>query len=154
MQTKNLLRFQSQTEFQTVIDDTEAAVMATYPDGLPAGATKRFADHTSIVLCHPAPNAAFMRNLLSRMGIHIYERLNTYNHYFFTGPLVGVYSRGQSSSTLAFPQTYEVIADVFSGEVLAHDTDRVTIEMPSEPTTTILFTGTADEWARLKTCVE
>lgn len=137
-------------EFQTVIDDTEAAVMATYPDGLPAGATKRFADHTSIVLCHPAPNAAFMRTLLSQMGIHIYERLNTYSNYFFAGPLVGIYSRRKSRSLLAFPQTYEVIGDVFTGKVLARNADRVEIDLPDEPATTILFTGTQDEWEGVK----
>ena len=133
-------------EFQTVIDDQEAEVMATYPDGQPAGAAKRFADHTSIVLCHPAPNAAFMRTLLSQMGIHIYERLNTWNHYFFTGPLVGIYSRQKSHSLLAFPETYEVIADVFTGEVLARNANRIDLEMPDEPATRILFTGSNAEW--------
>ena len=137
-------------QFQAFINDTEATVMATYPDGQPAGAEKRFADYTSIVLCHPAPNPAFMRTLLTRAGIHIYERLNTYNQYFFTGPLVGVYSREKSRSTLAFPETYEVIGDVFTGEVLAHNADRVTIETPSEPATIILFTGTTAEWERVK----
>ena len=137
-------------QFQTFIDDSEAEVMATYPDGQPAGAIKHFADYTSAVLCHPGPNPAFMRTLLSRMGIHIYERENTYNQYFFTGPLVGIYSREKSKSTLAFPQTYEVIADVFSGEVLGRDTDHVTIETPDEPATTILFTGTVAEWERVK----
>ena len=137
-------------EFQTVIDDQEAEVVATYPDGQPAGAAKRFADHTSLVLCHPAPNAAFMRNLLSRTGIHIHERENTYHHYFFTGPLVGIYSRKQSRSVLSFPQTYEVIGDVFTGKVLARNADRVEIDLPDEPATTILFTGTQDEWEGVK----
>ena len=141
-------------QFQTVIDDPEATVMATYPDGQVAGAVKRFADYTAIVLCHPAPNAAFMRTLFNQMGIHIYERLNTWNHYFFTGPLVGIYSRQKSHSSLAFPETYEVIADVFTSEVLARNADRVDIEMPDEPATRILFTGTNAEWEQVRNLVK
>ncbi|MBO4344901.1 MAG: hypothetical protein J5833_04050 [Victivallales bacterium] len=137
-------------EFKTTIDDKDATVMCTYPDGAPAGAMKQLKDCTSIVLCHPSPNAAFMRHLFRKLGIHVYERNNTYNHYFFTGPLAAVYSRQKSRNTLSFPESYEIIGNVFTGEVLAKDANQAEFDTPETPSTTILFTGSAKEWERVR----
>ena len=136
--------------FKTSIDDNDATIMCTYPDGTPAGAMKLLPDCTSIVLCHPAPNAAFMRHLFRKLGLHVYERNNTYNHYFFTGPLAAVYSRQKSHNTLAFPEKYELIGNVFTGEILAKDASQVEFDTTETPTTTIIFTGSAKEWELIR----
>ena len=90
-----------------------------------------------------------MRHLFRKLGIHVYEKNNTYNHYFFTGPLASVYSRQKSHNTLTFPESYEIIGNVFTGEILAKDASLVEFDTPETPTTTILFTGTSKEWERI-----
>ena len=136
--------------FKTSIDDNDATIMCTYPDGTPAGAVKQLQDCTSIVLCHPAPNAAFMRHMFRKLGVHVYEKNNTYNHYFFTGPLAAVYSRQKSHNTLTFPESYEIIGNPFTGKVLAKDASQVEFDTTETPTTTIIFTGTAKEWELIR----
>ena len=72
-----------------------------------------------------------------------------YNQYFFTGPLAAVYSRQKSHNTLSFPQAYEIIGNVLTGEVLAKNANQAEFYTPETSATTILFTGTAMEWERI-----
>jgi len=134
--------------FQTVIDDSNAQIIARYPDNAPAGARKDFPNYTSIVICHPGPNAAFMRSLLRYLGVHIYPAENSgFDHCYFANSLVGIYSRTGGEKSFVLPRKVEVIADLLSGEILGRNTNTFKFSLPArQPAARMFFTGSSSEF--------
>jgi|GEM_PF-1004633 len=140
---------------QTFIDDAAATPIAAYPDGRIAGAMKKFATHTATVLCYPAPNAAWLRTWLKKQGVHIYQDgFTDYDSYYFAGPLLGIYSRTGGDRSFTLRNRVEIVADLFSGEILAKNTDKFKFSLPAKtPATRIFYAGTLSgyqEYRRLK----
>lgn len=129
------------------IDDAGAAVIARFPDGAPAGAERRFAGYKSVVICDPLPDAVYLRGLLTREKVALRASGKSgLDQVNFAGPLVGVYSRSGGPRTLWFPKPVEVVADLFSGEILARNAKQFDFETPRIPQTRIFFAGSAADY--------
>ncbi len=129
------------------VDDAGATVIARFPDGAPAGAERRFADHKSVVICDPLPDAVYLRGLLAREKVALRASGRSgLDQVNFAGPLVGVYSRSGGPRTLWFPKPVEIVADLFSGEILARNAKQLDFEAPRTPQTRIFFAGSAADY--------
>ena len=134
------------------IDDAEAAVIARFPDGAPAGAERRFAGYKSIVICDPLPDAVYLRGLLVREKVALRASGRSgLDQVNFAGPLVGVYSRSGGPRTIWFPKPVEIVADLFSGEILARNVKQLDFEAPKIPQTRIFFAGSAADYRYFQT---
>jgi len=134
--------------FQTFIDDAGATPLATYPDGKIAGAVKKTPNGSVTVLCHPAPNAAWLRLWLKQQKVHLYpDGFKNYDCDYVAGPLLAVYSRTGGPRSFTLPGRVEIIADVFTGEVLGRRTDQFSCQLPAKtPFTRIFFAGPEKDW--------
>ncbi|MBQ7650935.1 MAG: family 14 glycosylhydrolase, partial [Victivallales bacterium] len=127
------------SDFRTVIDDSDAKVLAKWEDGSVAMAEKSFPTWKSVVLCHQAPDAIFMRAFLNRNGAPIWASgRNGLTQCSFAGPLISMYSRNGGPQTFWLPQPVEVAADVITGEIYAQNSKTVNFKMPPGPNTTII----------------
>lgn len=133
--------------FRTWINDPSAGIIAFHDDGTPAGAERQFRDHKSIVICHPLPNAVFLRGLLGREKVHCWASGKSgLDQVNFAGPLISVYSRTGGDKTIWLPESVEVVADLFTGEILGRNRKTINFKMPSKPETRILYAGSAAEY--------
>lgn len=134
----------------TAIDDPDATVLATFADGKPAAAERRFKDYRSIVICHPFPDTVFMRDLLSRNKVHVYSSGKSgFPAVYVAPPLIGVFSRKGGAQTLTLREPVEIAVDLIAGTVLGRNTAQIDFELPKEPHTVLLYTGTLAEYERL-----
>ena len=139
------------SNFRTIIDDSEAKVLAKWEDGTIAMAEKAFPNWKSVVLCHQAPDAIFMRAFLNRNGAPIWASgRNGLTQCSFAGPLISMYSRNGGNQTFWLPQPVEVAADVLTGEVYAQNSQTVNFKMEKGPHTTIIFTGRRADFEALR----
>ncbi len=135
--------------FKTAIDDASADVLATLSDGAPGMAERRFPDHKSIVICHPMPDALFMRGLFMREKLAIWSSGKSgLDATFFAAPLYAVYSRNGGAKTVWLPESAEVAADLFTGEILAENSKEVNFELPKGPHTAILYCGSRADYEK------
>jgi len=126
--------------FQTFIRDPQAKTIAVYPDGKVAGAMKTFPNYTSVLLCHPAPNAAWLRVWLRRQGVHVYQDGDMiYDHYYFAGPFLSINSNVGGPRSFTLPAKAEVIVDLFTGEILGQNTNKFSFKMPEKTPDTMIF---------------
>jgi len=126
--------------FQTFINDPQAKTIAVYPDGRIAGAMKTFPTYTSAVLCHPAPNAAWLRTWLRRQGVHIYQDGEmAYDHYYFAGSFLGINSNTGGPRSFTLPAKAELIVNLFTGEVLGRNTNKFSFQLPEQTAETMIF---------------
>jgi hypothetical protein len=141
-------------EFRTVIDDSDAKVLAKWDDGAVAMAEKQFPNWTSVVLCHEAPDAIFMRAFLDRHGAKLWASGRCgLNQCSFAGPLLSMYSRNGGNQTFWLPQPVEIAADVLTGEIYAQNSATVNFNMPKGPNTTIIFTGKRADYETFKKAI-
>lgn len=138
--------------FRTEISDPSAKIIARHEDGTPAGAERQFSDHKSIVICHPLPNAVFLRGLLAREKIRwLASGKSGLDQVNFAGPLISVYSRSGGAKTLWLTEPAEIVADLFTGEILGKNLKTVNFQMPPRPETRILYAGSAAEYEVFRT---
>ncbi|MBP5300599.1 MAG: beta-galactosidase [Victivallales bacterium] len=131
---------------RVTVVDPQATPLAAHEDGTVAAARRQFDDWTSIVIGHTAPNPAFLRSILQEDGkVHLYQR-DSYDWIFQRGALLGVFSRESGLREITFPESVEVVGELFSRQVLAQDSDKVRFEMPARPHTAMLFAGSREEW--------
>jgi len=134
-------------KYQTLINDDKATPIAVFPDGKIAGAVRKFPTHTAAVLCHPAPNSAWLRTWLRKYGVYIYQNGDAvFNYYYFAGPLIGIYSRSGGPGIIDLPRKVEVVADMFSGEIIAKDVDRFGYDMGKGINTRIFYAGPVSKY--------
>jgi len=136
-------------QWSVEITDEDATPVAQLANGTFAGAKCDLNNAKSIVVGHPVPNPAFIRHLLRKeTDVHIYSANDReYDWYFACGSMLAVFSREGGSRSLVFPQPSEIIADMFTGEILATDSAQVTVSMPKgKPETRYIFTGSRQQW--------
>lgn len=128
------------------VNDKQANVFAEFADGVPAAATKSMPDGCeSIIISHPQPNHAFMREVLDNCGLKIYQTKGNAQCYF-AGPMLAIYSRGPGSGEFELPDSTEIVADFFTGEIIAENTSSFKMAFPSTPQTRMLFVGLRKDW--------
>ena len=133
-------------EGRVVVVDAQATPLATHEDGAVAAARRDFASWTSVVIAHTAPNPAFLRSiLLDDNKVHLYQR-TSYDWLFGCCALLGVFSREGGPREITLPETAEVVADLFTGEVLGRNVKTIHFTMPAGPHTAMFFTGSQAEW--------
>lgn len=99
------------------------------------------------MICHPLPNAVFLRGLLGREKIHCWASGKSgLDQVNFAGALISVYSRTGGDKTIWLPESVEVVADLFTGEILGRNRKTINFKMPSKPETRILYAGSAAEY--------
>jgi len=69
----------------------------------------------------------------------------------FAGPLISVYSRSGGAKTLWLTEPAEIVADLFTGEILGKNLKTVNFQMPPRPETRILYAGSAAEYEVFRT---
>ncbi|MEI3003431.1 MAG: hypothetical protein V8T87_02235 [Victivallales bacterium] len=90
------------------------------------------------MICHPLPNAVFLRGLLGREKVHCWASGKSgLDQVNFAGPLISVYSRTGGDKTIWLPESVEVVADLFTGEILGRNRKTINFKMPSKPETRI-----------------
>jgi len=102
-----------------------------------AVAERKAADHRALFLACPGLTAPWLRWLYERAGVHLYSEVG--EPFFASGPFFGLYSRTGGEKTIRFPSTVEMVADLFSGEALEYNTDRITVSIPKKRSSTILL---------------
>ena len=77
------------------------------------------------MICHPLPNAVFLRGLLGREKVHCWASGKSgLDQVNFAGPLISVYSRTGGDKTIWLPESVEVVADLFTGEILGRNRNK------------------------------
>ena len=67
---------------------------------------------------------------------------------FVAPPLVGIFSRRAGTRSVMLPKRVEVVADLFTGEIIARNVKGFRCDLPSTPETRIFFVGNEAELAR------
>lgn len=133
-----------------VIRDDDAEVLGLYGDGKTAVARKMLSEAETIVIGHPVPNPAFLRDILNQDAkVHLYMK-KQFDWLYVCGNLLGLFSREGGCKDIELPYETEVVAEIFTGEILAENTAAFTVSMPvNQPHTAMIFTGTRSQWEEL-----
>jgi hypothetical protein len=126
----------------TEITDKKARIIARFADGALAGAQRNFGNYKSTVVCHPMPDAVFMRDFLQQSGVHVYSSGKSgLDDYYFAKPLIGVFSRNGGAKTITLPEPAEIAVNLFTGEILGYNLKTINFNMPARPHTDIFYVG-------------
>ena len=96
-------------------------------------------------------NAADMRERLAAFQSEVPRRTNGKAWLldaFVAPPLVGIFSRRAGTRSVMLPKPVEVVADLFTGEIIARNVKGFRCTLPEGPETRIFFAGSKAELKR------
>jgi hypothetical protein len=101
---------------------------------------KEFSEWKSIYCAVPNLPAAVLRGIARYAGVHLYSEVG--DILYATKELLGVHTSGGGERTFRLPAKVEQVVELFSGKVIATNTDK--IEVILDPASTVLYyTGKA-----------
>lgn len=129
------------------IDDEDVTVLARYDDGKAAMAVKKMGAGHMVYSAVPIVQPTFLRNLSDFAGNHLFTEGD--DAFYADNHFVVLHSKPGSAGkrTIRLPRRVASVVDLVAGDVVATDTDTLTVELP-EKTTGIWYYGDQPERVR------
>ena len=121
------------------LEEPEARVLGqvVYSEGrcMPGMGVREFEDWTSVYIAAPNIPAPVLRGLARYAGAHLYSDAG--DVLYATRDLLAVHTVAGGARCFELPQRAEVVYELFDGQEIARDTDRVQVTL--EPRSTVLY---------------
>ena len=129
-------------EFMTYIDDPETIELFHFQKNkLPGAAMRKFGSHTSIVFCFPGINSMLLRRMYRQAKVHVWNQIG-YDKMYTAGPFISLFSNKKGGKRkITLPYIAEIIVDLFSGEVIARNSQIIDFTMKEGPDCRIFYAG-------------
>jgi hypothetical protein len=105
-------------------------------------AVKEFANWKSVFCAVPGIPPDVLRGMARYAGVHLYSEAG--DVLFAVKELLGVHTVRGGTHTFRLPQKVGVVYDVFSGKIVARNTDSFTVRL-AEMSTSMWYTGPAEK---------
>ncbi|MCY2927270.1 MAG: hypothetical protein NT031_17920 [Planctomycetota bacterium] len=106
-----------------IVDDPDAQVIATWPDGEPAAAVKHYKDWTAYYFPVPPNNAYLFRGIFRDAGVHIYTHNTCRDIVYANKSLLAIHSNHYGQPVM-LPRPARV-TDLFTGQVIGEKIERI-----------------------------
>jgi hypothetical protein len=106
-----------------IVDDPDAQIIATWPDGEPAAAVKHYKDWTAYYFPVPPNNAYVFRGIFRDAGVHIYTHNTCRDIVYANKSLLAIHSN-HYGQPVTLPRPARV-TDLFTGHVIGEKIERI-----------------------------
>ena len=115
------------------VNDANATVLGTFPNGSTALAVKQDKQSTSVYCAVHSIPPEFLRNVLKSCGVHIFAD-NNHDYVYTDGNYLAVHSGGGGRKTIPLPEKVKKVYDVFHEKVVAENTDSIVFDLEDDET--------------------